>query len=95
VRLLLLSFYYRIYTAHCTVLYCTQSKRIIIINNNNNNKMVTSAAAAAESFKNAGNALFKHGDFAGAIEQYKRAVAADPSNPAYWYVSIILHYGVV
>jgi tetratricopeptide (TPR) repeat protein len=59
---------------------------------------------SAESFKNAGNALFKHGDFAGAIEQYQRAVAADPSNPAYWYVFIrfyiilmviLLQYGVV
>lgn len=43
--------------------------------------------AAAESLKNAGNKLFVAGDYAGAVQKYKEAVAADPGNPAYWYVT--------
>jgi Tfp pilus assembly protein PilF len=45
---------------------------------------MVASSNSAESFKNAGNTLFKNGDFAGAIEKYKLAVAADPNNPAYW-----------
>jgi tetratricopeptide (TPR) repeat protein len=46
-------------------------------------------SAAAESLKNAGNALFKAGNYAGAVEKYKEAVKADPGNPAYWYVLFV------
>ena len=34
----------------------------------------------AESLENAGNALFKSGDYAAAVGKYKEAVVADPDN---------------
>ena len=40
--------------------------------------------AAAESLKAEGNALFKAGKFAQAVEKYKGATDKDPSVPAYW-----------
>lgn len=40
--------------------------------------------AEAESLKGEGNAFFKAGKFADAIEKYKAATALDDSVPAYW-----------
>jgi tetratricopeptide (TPR) repeat protein len=42
----------------------------------------------AERYKNAGNTDFKNGKYEAAIAQYKLAVQADPTNPAYWYVCL-------
>jgi len=42
--------------------------------------------AAAEALKAEGNALFKAGKFAPAIEKYKGATAKDANVPAYWCV---------
>jgi stress-induced-phosphoprotein 1 len=48
----------------------------------NSAKMVNKAAA--EAAKNAGNTLFKNGQYAAAIEKYKEAVSHDGSQAAYW-----------
>mmetsp|Transcript_5434 Transcript_5434/g.7116 ORF Transcript_5434/g.7116 Transcript_5434/m.7116 type:complete len:325 (+) Transcript_5434:153-1127(+) len=40
--------------------------------------------AQAEALKGEGNAFFKGGKYAEAIEKYKAATAIDPSIPAYW-----------
>ena len=44
--------------------------------------------AAAEALKAEGNALFKAGKFALAVEKYKGATEKDASVPAYWCVPV-------
>jgi len=40
--------------------------------------------ASAETLKGEGNAFFRKGEYAAAIEKYKEATAMDPYVPAYW-----------